>query len=541
MTKAAPYRKEHEDWRLLRVYAWYRLALSALLILVFALKPVLPMLGGQNRPLFLATALGYFITTVSATLFLRQPRSKIGTYSFMLLLTDILVLTLMTHATGAVNTQLGLLFLVVIAAGNILLAGRMGALVAAVAAIAILYEQFYFSLSNDEDISPLALAQSSILGISFFAMALFSQLIVHRMRQGEQLAELRAQDIVNLQRLNEQIIRRMRTGIIALSPNGVVLLSNDAAQQLLGLEKPVQLFSRLEDISLLLDAALFAWQQNPQIRPIPFRNTPGSPEINANFARLSMDDASGTVLLFLEDTTQMTQQAQQLKLASLGRLTASIAHEVRNPLGAISHATQLLAESESIVGPDQRLLEIIQQHCRRMNSVVENVLNVSRRQPSTPQFFNLPEWLQEFRQDYIGPGETDTDIQIRLSDKTLGIRFDPQQLYQVVSNLAMNGLRYSRKHTGKSRLLLEGGRLELNGQPYLDIIDFGPGVPPTQRGHLFEPFFTTESTGTGLGLYLSREICEANQARLDYISRDNAPREQGACFRIVFTHPDRLS
>lgn len=541
MTKAAPYHKEHEDWRLLRVYAWYRLALSALLILVFALKPVLPMLGGQNRPLFLATALGYFITTVSATLFLRQPRNKIGTYSFMLLLTDILVLTLMTHATGAVNTQLGLLFLVVIAAGNILLAGRMGALVAAVAAIAILYEQFYFSLSNDEDISPLALAQSSILGISFFAMALFSQLIVHRMRQGEQLAELRAQDIVNLQRLNEQIIRRMRTGIIALNPKGVVLLSNDAAQHLLGLEKPVQLFSRLEAVSMLLDAALFAWQQNPQIRPIPFKNTPTSPEINANFARLSPDDASGTVLLFLEDTTQMTQQAQQLKLASLGRLTASIAHEVRNPLGAISHATQLLAESESIDGPDQRLLEIIQQHCKRMNSVVENVLNVSRRQPSTPQFFSLAEWLQEFRQEYIGPGENDADIQIRLSDKTLGIRFDPQQLYQVVSNLVMNGLRYSRKHTGKSRLLLEGGRLELNGQPYLDIIDFGPGVPAPQRGHLFEPFFTTESTGTGLGLYLSREICEANQARLDYISRDNAPREQGACFRIIFAHPDRLS
>lgn len=537
---AAPHRKEYEDWRLLRVYAWYRLALSALLILVFALKPVLPMLGGQNRPLFLATALGYFITTVSATLFLRQPRSKIPTYSFMLLLTDILVLTLMTHATGAVNTQLGLLFLVVIAAGNILLAGRMGALVAAVAAIAILYEQFYFSLSNEEEISPLALAQSSILGISFFAMALFSQLIVHRMRQGEQLAELRAQDIVNLQRLNEQVIRRMRTGIIALSPDGTVLLSNDATQGLLGLEKPIALFSRLDDASLLLGAALFAWQQNPMMRPIPFRNTVQSPEITANFARLAQEDSSGTVLLFLEDTTQMTQQAQQLKLASLGRLTASIAHEVRNPLGAISHATQLLAESEKIEGPDQRLLEIIQQHCKRMNAVVENVLSVSRRQPSIPQAFTLEDWLQEFRQEYLGPGVSDEDIQIRGNDKDMVVRFDPQQLYQVVSNLAMNGLRYSRKHTGKARLLLQSGRLELNDLPHLDIIDYGPGVAPMQRGHLFEPFFTTESTGTGLGLYLSREICEANQARLDYIAPDKASG-QGACFRITFTHPERLS
>ncbi|HEX6591758.1 MAG TPA: ATP-binding protein [Moraxellaceae bacterium] len=532
----ALYHKEREDWRLLRIYAWYRLALSALLIAVFALKPEMPMLGAENRPLFLATALGYFITTISASLFLRQPRRQIATYSLMLLLVDILVLTLMTHASGGLNTQLGLLFLVVIAGGNILLSGRMGALIAAVAAIAILYEHFYFSLSHEEDISPLAFAQSSILGISFFAMALFSQLIVTRMRHGEELAELRAQDIANLQLLNEQIIRRMRTGIIALSPDRQVLLSNEASQQLLGLDKPIALFSRLEDVSLLLDAALFAWQQNPLMRPIPFKNTPESPEISANFAPLSPEDHSGTTLLFLEDTTQLTQQVQQMKLASLGRLTASIAHEVRNPLGAISHATQLLAESDAIVGPDRRLLEIIEQHCRRMNSVVENVLSVSRRQPSVPQTFVLQDWLKEFREEYLGmPGEGVT-MELRASEKHSNIRFDPQQLYQVVGNLAMNGLRYSRKKTGKSHILLSIGRGELNGLTCLDIIDFGPGIAPEQRGNLFEPFFTTESNGTGLGLYLSREICEANQARLDYI-----PRANGACFRITFAHPDRLS
>jgi two-component system sensor histidine kinase PilS (NtrC family) len=529
-------RKGNEDWRLLRIYAWYRLALSFLLIGLFALKPAAPMIGAQSPPLFMATALGYLIITLTSVIFLRRQRGQIPTYSFMLLLTDIMALTLMVHASGGLNTQLSLLYLVAIAAGNILLAGRMGALVAALAAIAILYEQFYFAISNSEEISPLGLAQSSILGLSFFAVALFSQIIVHRMRQGEALAERRGQDLENLQLLNDQIIRRMRTGIIAIDQDRQVLLSNDAAQQLLGLAEPIVPPTSLDQVSMLLDASLYAWRQNPMLRPIPLRNSADSPEITISFAWLAPDRSAGIVLLFLEDTAQMTQQAQQLKLASLGRLAASIAHEVRNPLGAISHATQLLAESDAISGPDRRLLEIIEQHCRRMNAVVENVLTVSRRQPSSPSTFALTPWLQRFREEYLSLPAEPAILDLKLRTDGLSVRFDPEQLYQVVSNLVMNGLRYSRKRTGEARVRLEAGKLELNGLAYLDIIDQGPGVPQDQVAHLFEPFYTTESNGTGLGLYLSREICEANQARLDYL-----PRMPGACFRITFAHPDRLS
>lgn len=524
--------KEREDWRLLRVYAGYRLLLSALLLALFLLKPT--MVGGSNPPLFFVTALVYCLITISTSLFLRRPRRRLTSYSLTLLLLDVLVLTLMTHASGGLSTQLSLLFLVTIAAANILLSGRLGTLVAAVAAISILYEQFYYALSNDESIPPLALLQSSILGISFFAVALFSQLIVHRMRLGEELAERQAQDIANLLQLNEQIIRRMRTGIIAIDDERLVLLSNEASQQLLGLSEPIPAFARLEDVSLLLDGAFYAWQKNPAVRPFPFKNTPESPEVTANFARLIPSDESSTVLIFLEDTSQLALQAQKLKLASLGRLTASIAHEVRNPLGAISHATQLLAESPVITGPDRRLLEIVEQHCRRVNAIVENVLTVSRRQPSSPQTILLRDWMQRFRDEYLNLHSDSVRMESSLPDKELQARFDPVQLHQVVSNLVMNGLRYSHKQTGSDWIRLEAG--ELNELPYLDVIDRGPGVPAAQRGSLFEPFFTTESQGTGLGLYLSREICEANQARLDYI-----PRDTGACFRITFAHPDRLS
>lgn len=529
--------REREDWRLLRIYAWYRLLLSLLLLSLFALKPLLPMLGASNPSLYFGTALVYIVTTTSASLFLRRPRRQVAPFSLILLLLDLLVLTLMTHASGGLNTQVSLLFLVTIAAGNILLAGRLGALVAAVAVICILYEQFYFTLSHDEDLSAASFLQSSLLGVSFFAMAMFSQLIVQRMRQGEELAERRARDIADLQRLNEQIIRRMRTGILAVSPQRQVLLCNEASQHLLGLHRPIPPFSDLADVSLLLDGSLHAWQKSPTMRPVPFKNTPESPEITANFARLSPSDGEhGTVLVFLEDNSQLAQQAQKLKLGSLGRLTASIAHEVRNPLGAISHATQLLAESPAIAGPDRRLLEIIEQHCRRVNAIIENVLSVSRRRPTVPQTFELEEWLLQFRNDYLGPLNNQDEIELVPPEPGLLVRFDPDQLHQVLSNLVMNGLRYSRKTGNRSWVRLEAGRTEAIGLPYVDVIDAGPGVAEDQRHHLFEPFFTTEAQGTGLGLYLSREICEANQARLDYI-----PRDAGACFRITFAHPDRLT
>lgn len=530
-------RKEREDWRVLRIYAWYRLLLSLLLFGLFFLKPLLPMLGGSNPALYFATSLVYILTTTTASLFLRRPRRQVAPFSLILLLVDLLVLTLITHASGGLNTQVAMLFLVTIAAGNILLAGRLGALIAAVAVICILYEQFYFALSHDEPLSAISLLQSSLLGVSFFAVAMFGQLIVQRMRQGEELAERRARDIADLQRLNEQIIRRMRTGILAVSPARQVLLCNEASQQLLGLGKPIPPFSDLAEVSVLLDGSLHAWQKTPTMRPIPFKNTLESPEITANFARLSPSDGEhGTVLVFLEDNTQLAQQAQKIKLGSLGRLTASIAHEVRNPLGAISHATQLLAESPAIAGPDRRLLEIIEQHCRRVNAIIENVLSVSRRQPTVPQTFELEEWLLQFRADYLGPLNKQDEIELRPPEPGLLVRFDPEQLRQVLANLVMNGLRYSRKQSGRSRVRLEAGRIDALGLPYVDVIDWGAGVPEGERHHLFEPFFTTESQGTGLGLYLSREICEANQARLDYI-----PREGGACFRITFAHPDRLT
>lgn len=525
------------DWRLLRVYSHYRVILAVLLLGLFSIRPGEPMIGADNPALFLITAIGYVAASTVTVVFLRWQRSQIPLQSLMLLLVDVVALTLMVHASGGFNTPLSLLFMVTVAAGNILLSGRMGAFIAAIAALAILYEQFYFAITQSNGLTADALAQTSILGLSFFGVALFSQLIAHRTREGEALAAQQADDIDALQRLNDQIIRRMRTGILVINRQRHVLLSNDATRELLGLPAPITEGTALADVAVTLEANFQAWRRNPLLRAIPFRNSQESTEVSARFARLNPENPqSGIVLIFIEDTSQITQRAQQLKLASLGRLTASIAHEVRNPLGAISHATQLLAESEHITGSDRRLLDIIEQHCRRMNAIVENVLSVSRRQPSYPEVLDLHEWTLRFHKEYLETGSEEVRIELQFPEQPVHVRFDPQHLYQVINNLVMNGLRYSTRHDGMPHVRLVAGHLDINDQPYLEVIDDGPGVPAVHLDHLFEPFYTTEATGTGLGLYLSREICEANQARLDY-----HPAQPGACFRITFAHPDRLS
>jgi two-component system sensor histidine kinase PilS (NtrC family) len=531
ITLKKEFPESHDDWRLLRVYVYYRLVLAVLLVALFTVSPASPLLGSNNPKLFLISSVSYLMLAVSSLIFNKKYQSKPRIQAFFFILIDILVITLIMHANAGPTAQLSMLYLVMVAAGNILLPGKQGSMIAAISALAVLYEQFYFILTTTENISRENLGQASLLGLSFFAVALFSQLISHRFRQMEALALQRSIEVESLQKLNEQIIDRMHTGIIVVNHERQLLLMNSAANQLLGIHD-FFIGTSLKDMSNTIDVGLIAWRQNLMMRPLTFKNQPGYPEIHVSYMKLGITNPNPDVLIFLENTAQMTQKAQQLKLASLGRLTASIAHEIRNPLGAISHASQLLIESDNIIGADKRLLTIIEQHCIRVNSIVEKVLQLSRRQKSSPELLDLSTWIQGFIQEYLS---VSNKKQILLNThEDVYIRFDQDQLYQVVNNMVSNGLYYSQKnHNDSVKILI--GIDELNGLPYIEVYDFGPGVGLEQQKNLFEPFYTTEKTGTGLGLYLSRELCEANQAHLDYL-----PQEHGACFRVTFSHPNRL-
>jgi two-component system sensor histidine kinase PilS (NtrC family) len=277
------------------------------------------------------------------------------------------------------------------------------------------------------------------------------------------------------------------------------------------------------------------WLAAPQriSEAIRLKNNPL--DMSPRFARIGGEQAGGT-LIFLQDMAAMAQQAQQLQLASLGRLTASIAHEIRNPLGAISHAGQLLAESDQLGQNDQRLTQIITDHSARLNTIVENIMSVSRRRTTQIELIQLKDYLDGFVVDFTtGMGIDKNVIQVEIDPPDTVVRFDSGHLHQILTNLCDNGLRHSRQSEGPIKLILRGGLEPGNSRPHLDFIDTGPGVSEEAMQHLFEPFFTTEVRGTGLGLYLSRELAEGNQAHLNYLRQDDGK----GFFRLTFQDPRR--
>jgi two-component system sensor histidine kinase PilS (NtrC family) len=231
----------------------------------------------------------------------------------------------------------------------------------------------------------------------------------------------------------------------------------------------------------------------------------------------------GHSVLFVEDTTRAREQAQQLKLAALGRLTANIAHEIRNPLAAISHASELL-EEEKRANARTRLTRIIQDNTRRLDQLVSDVLQLNRRDRMSAGPIRVHPWLRQFLAEFVANESAAAERFALDGGADAWIEFDREHLRQVMWNLLRNAARYAGSESGAVRIALRGygGRVELS------VIDNGPGVPAARQGQLFEPFFTTEAKGTGLGLYLARELCAANRATLEYVN--DGP---GAHFRIL--------
>ena len=532
-----------QNTRILQIYNVYRLALAVILLLSFLSGANTTQLGNHNPPLFLYTTLVYLGFSLLVLFFLRPEQSSRARQRLLstLFIIDILSVALLTYSSRGVLSGLGLLHLVTIAAGSILIAGRMSSFLAAIASIAIIYSEVYLSFTRN--VPGNQYVQSGLLGALLFATSLYLQTLAERMRRSALLAARQASDILSLEQLNQLIIARMRTGILVLGQEDNVVTANDAANQMLALQAIDDSIKPSIDhaaSTLVLPQALLEnlnrWKTNKTKRPPTFSVHKSGPQLQASFTYLTPEPES-SVLVFLEDSSHLIQRVKQLKLASLGRLTASIAHEIRNPLGAISHATQLLAENSQLSPADHRLLEIIMNHSARVNHIIEDVLHMSRHKQVRTQRINLHDWLTDYIDVYRAAHQLNGDIFIDIQPRSTEIRIITNQLEQILNNLVENGLRYSEKKTGKASLQLKGGISDMNNNdiPVLHVIDDGPGIDETTEEHLFEPFHTTETTGTGLGLYISKELCEANQAQLSY----KRTTEGKSCFSIHFAHPDR--
>lgn len=511
-------------WTPIRVYTGYRVLL-ALLLLALYLAGEPPLVGQHNPTLFLYSA-GAYVALTLLSVVMKAPLYRGRRLTPVIpVISDVVMLTLMIHASGGIESSLTVLLLVTVAAASIILPGRLGLMTAALATFAVMFEQVYFALYTSAS-NPFQVTEAGTLGLAFFAVALITHQVAQRLARSEQLARTQHDAIRRLQSLNQQVVERMRTGILVFSDTQHIELCNRSALEFFPDARQGQ----------LLPAALAAhfreWEATPDQPQAPLPGNRERPDLDARFAPLDSGVEDGPVynIVFLEDRARLMQEVQQLKLASLGRMSATIAHEIRNPLSAINHAAQLLEEGIQ-QEEDRKLLGIIQKHVSRVNSIITDILGLSRRQSSQVARLDLSEVLSGCLNRWRESGHDPALLRIDIPTDLPRVRFDARQLDQVLDNLLTN----AQRHGGPGPIEVSAGRHGQSGLPWVRVRDHGPGVSEDALDKLFEPFFTTSRDGTGLGLFLCRELCENNQARLDH-----EPAEPGASFVITFAHPDRV-
>lgn len=538
--------QNYNPYDLLRVYTYYRTLLGSVLLMMFQLQFAPKVLGNDNPDLFFYASISYTaINFMTLIVMWRLKYSPSQRKLFGSLLIDVIALSLLMHASGGAVSGLGYLLLVAIAAGGIMLRERISLFLAAITTIVVISEGCYRFIFLAQD-NKTIFASGTLSALAFLTALLFQHL-TKKIRLSYAEAEAQAAQAAHLQKLAQLIVERMRTGILVLNKNQEIELCNQAALTLLGTTQESVKNLHLDRFPELYKKHQ-SWQRNASDHtPYLKLENNNITEAKINFAYLEPGQ-SPDVLIFLEDVRSINQQAQQLKLASLGRLTASIAHEIRNPLGAISHASQLLGESEALPAGDQRLLDIINNHSKRVNQIIENILQLSRRRSAKPTPINLQQWIPTFVSDYKASKSNGDKLTIQIKEKNIGepmhnnstnfaAKFDTSQLQQVLTNLFDNGIRYGANQIGKPDLRIEIGLDTNQQQPYIRVIDYGQGISAENSKHLFEPFFTTENTGSGLGLYICKELCEANQAIISY-----QRTEQGeSCFHLQLAHPEKTS
>ena len=524
---------EPYTWGPLNFLNLYRILISGLFVTFYFTGNPFPQLASHNVYLFYGASGGYLISALIFGMMIRLRVPEFNIQIHIQILSDIIFTTLILHASGGIQSGLATLMIISIAGGSIVIRGRHSLLFASIASIAVLFEEYYNTLEGIYlDGSSL---HAGILGITFFTTAIITHFVAQYIRESEALALKRGVDLANMSQLTEHIIQRMQTGIMVVDEYNRLRLINESAWHMLGMPSVVNT-PYLSAINKELNTSYKNWQNDNELVPSPIQISPEYPSLLPRFAQLSQDEKPAT-LIFIEDASAMSREAQQLQLAALGRLTASIAHEIRNPLGAISHAGQLLAESNNMDKSDLRLTQIISDHSKRVNTIIENVMQLGKGNQSYPQLVEVNHYLETFLADFMtGNHSQRDDFFIQSPQDEIQVRFDPGHLQQILTNLCENALRHTNSESNeKFKVEFHAGISQNNNRPYLDITDHGEGIDEETAAHIFEPFYTTAETGTGLGLYISRELAECNQAHLTLLKNV----EQGSCFRLTFSDPRR--
>lgn len=454
--------------------------------------------------------IAYFVIAVYTAIEARRKTAQHFFLAQISLFTDILFLTVFLFMFGGPESGLAVLLIFASAAAAILLPLRIALFLASLVVLAFIGEALTHILLGSG--SQADLMQAGLYGITTFIIAVLVNLLSFWLRDYRLLAEKQALELTRLEQINELIIRRMRSGVLAVDEDCRIQLMNESAWFLLG--SPAAKRKSLADISPELKATMMSWRSDPsrEIEPLTLRSSQA--QVVPKF--VSLPGASEIrVLIFLEDNDIVAQRALELSAVSLAKLSGSIAHEIRNPLAAVSHAAQLLAESEDMHDSDVRLVDIIHNQSLRMNDIVENILQLSRREKSRPDIIYLSAWLKDICDEFQGAlPAMDIELNTDLLTQDVLVMFDRSQLHQAVWKLMDNAMQHAGRGDQPPCVTIKMERLPETGYCLVTVEDNGAGIDPEQIEHIFEPFYTTHKLGSGLGLYIARQLCEANQAEL---------------------------
>lgn len=514
-------------WHSLTSFSVYRLLIAMLLVvgywgfgrlqLVGAAAPVLA------TPVLVAYSMAAIAMFVTAKMRVLSPNVHLTTQ----VLVDVIGLTLLMHASGGARSGIGLLLLVTLAAAGLVSRGRMAFFHAALAALAVLGEQLSQFWQFDAQAGDFVPA--GLLAGSFFVTAALGYTLAKYATGVEKIAEARGVDLANMAEINQLVIRDMQDGFVVVDEQGIIRQHNEQSEEMIaGLKGAVN--QQICDAAPQLAGLLAQWRKNhSRIFPM-VRDATTQTDYQVRFVAVGDKDPSPTVV-FIEDAGRIRSQAQQMKLVALGRLTASIAHEIRNPLSSINHAAELLQEDDHRLPADARLLTIIQENSHRLDRMVQEVLNLNRRDRAHPEAIDARVYLEQFRLDFLANEKVLDDVISLDITTSRRIIFDRSHLDQILWNLIRNAYRHSRKASGSVSVKLAD--TSVINMARLTVMDDGPGVSTEALTHLFEPFFTTETSGTGLGLYIARELAEVNGARIEYIAERTLAAARGAEFCIT--------
>jgi two-component system, NtrC family, sensor histidine kinase PilS len=524
----------HLAWRVLTLVNLFRLLVAVLLTVMFL--TITPTRVGQAYPgLFIGATAAYFAYGLLSIATVKRRWPDVGVQTTAGLCVDVVSIVLLTYASGGMTSGLASLLVLPIGAASFVVRQRLALMFAAIAAIAMLVQQTLTTLAAQGDAGDFASA--GIIGALIFIVTLGVAPLARNLRESEERVRQREVDVANLAELNQFIVQHLRESILVVDANNTIRLINESAALLLqGATIPQG--TPLGEVAPRLLYLLETWRRRAddwQLTTLTMLASDGGSLVQPHFVSLDRS-GKGPTLVFLEDTTLIVERVQQSKLAALGRLSASIAHEIRNPVGAMSHAAQLLAEAPKLSSQERRLTDIITSNSERVSTIINNVLQLSRRDSTRPERLDLNVWLDEFLTEFRQTSEVD-ERAIRLLGPggDLDVRVDPSHLYQLLWNLCENALKYGRRNDDDDAVELRTGRIATSDRPFMEIIDHGPGIATADAERIFEPFFTGSKGGTGLGLFIARELAQCNRAALIYEPRSGG----GSIFRVVFADPQR--